>query len=199
MENLCKNARDVMLAQITQLFGEEDDTTVEDRTAMAEYLQGCLQDYMARKCKPPELGEPFPPLNEEEAEAEGASATATPAKESSKDTALPAPSTELPSIATAVISNGSNIPAKGNIVIRRVLDEPSKSAETNQPASSSSTSTLSGPPKHQRALQQAFNPLRSNNITKLFEREHAPGIRQAGCPCCYPDNPSTFADKMMML
>ena len=59
MENLCRYARDVMLAQITQLFGE-DQESVTDRYAMAEYLQVCLQDYMANDCRAPKQGEPFP-------------------------------------------------------------------------------------------------------------------------------------------
>ncbi|KAL3937307.1 MAG: hypothetical protein SGBAC_007559, partial [Bacillariaceae sp.] len=59
MEKLCIGARDVMLAQMTQLFGEENDSTVGDRKAMAEYLQLCLQQYIDNGCKPPSLGEPF--------------------------------------------------------------------------------------------------------------------------------------------
>ena len=66
-------------------------------------------------------------------------------------------------------------------------------------AVSAGTPVMNGPPKHQRALQQALNPSRSNNISKLFQREHAPGIRQAGCPCCDPDIPSALLDNMMML
>jgi hypothetical protein len=40
-------------------------------------------------------------------------------------------------------------------------------------------------------------------LSRLVEREqmapHAPGIRQAGCPCCDPDNPSNVVDQLMLL
>jgi hypothetical protein len=66
---LCLHARDVMLAQITQLFGQEnnvgvenekDNGTMDDRQAMAEYLQQCLQQYILAKCQAPLEGEAFP-------------------------------------------------------------------------------------------------------------------------------------------
>eukprot|EP00536_Pseudo-nitzschia_multiseries_P015049 jgi/Psemu1/158337/gw1.813.22.1 len=77
MERVCTYARDVMIAQITQLFGEggsnsnnsnnnsnntaeeADDSAQKDRIAMARFLQACLQDYIDGGCKPPPLGEPF--------------------------------------------------------------------------------------------------------------------------------------------
>ena len=33
----------------------------------------------------------------------------------------------------------------------------------------------------------------------LMEREHAPGVRRSGCPCCNPDDPANVLDKMMQL
>eukprot|EP00816_Leptocylindrus_hargravesii_P006860 CAMPEP_0196814460 /NCGR_PEP_ID=MMETSP1362-20130617/43343_1 /TAXON_ID=163516 /ORGANISM="Leptocylindrus danicus, Strain CCMP1856" /LENGTH=372 /DNA_ID=CAMNT_0042191073 /DNA_START=107 /DNA_END=1222 /DNA_ORIENTATION=+ len=33
-------------------------------------------------------------------------------------------------------------------------------------------------------------------IQQMYEREHAPGVRRAGCPCCDPDDPSNVIDKM---
>jgi hypothetical protein len=191
MEKLCIAARDIMLAQITQLFGEEQDSTVPDRKAMAEYLQGCLQDYIERNCKPPELGEAFPAL--EEKVKEQASTKTHPA---SSETSTTTPSATTVSSSTA---------SQGNLVIRRDLKEATTTGSTKAtiaPPSSTPTTVLSarsGPPKHERAIQQALNPFQSNNISKLFEREHAPGIRQPGCPCCDPDNPSTIVDNLMML
>ena len=38
-----------------------------------------------------------------------------------------------------------------------------------------------------------------SSISQLFNREHAPGIRQPGCPCCDPDNPDNVLDKMMTM
>ena len=53
------------------------------------------------------------------------------------------------------------------------------------------------PTKHQRALQAAGSADSASRISRLFDREHAPGIRQAGCPCCDPDNPSALLESMM--
>lgn len=55
MERLSIRARDVMLAQITQLFDDR-----ESRKLMAEYLQQSLQEYIERDCEAPEYGQPFP-------------------------------------------------------------------------------------------------------------------------------------------
>ena len=65
-EKLCFQARDVMLAQITQLMGEDD---LEGRQLMAEYLQECLQRDMKRGCVAPEYGEPFPDDNDKKESA----------------------------------------------------------------------------------------------------------------------------------
>jgi hypothetical protein len=185
MENLCIAARDVMLSQITQLFGEEQDHTVADRTAMAEYLQQCLQDYVARDCKPPELGEPFAPLLEEEKVAADKEDDSKPTKESTTTTSTSS------STSSSTVSVSSSTP-NGNFVIRR----------DTAPAKSKPPAIMGGPGRkqHHRAIQQALNPYTTNNnIAALFQREHAPGIRQAGCPCCDPENPSNIVDSMMML
>ena len=57
MERLGLRARDVTLAQITQLFDDR-----ESRKLMAEYLRQSLQEYIDRDCEAPEYGQPFPEL-----------------------------------------------------------------------------------------------------------------------------------------
>lgn len=54
VERLGLRARDVMIAQVEQIFVDK-----ESKRAMAEYLQQCLQDYLDRDCVAPEYGEPF--------------------------------------------------------------------------------------------------------------------------------------------
>jgi hypothetical protein len=100
MERLGLRARDVMLAQVTQLF--ED---VPSRKIMAEYLKQCLQDYVDRDCEAPEYGEPFAELAVEE---KGATET----EDSEKAANM------------ASIQSGT-----GNIVIRRVIDEDDSKKE----------------------------------------------------------------------
>jgi hypothetical protein len=91
-------------------------------------------------------------------------------------------------------------PITGNVVIKRVVDDPSES-NGNAPSGSSSASAFryKVPVKHQRVIHNALNPSTSSSISNLFNREHAPGIRQAGCPCCDPENLSNVVDTMMML
>ncbi|KAL3903630.1 MAG: hypothetical protein SGARI_005288, partial [Bacillariaceae sp.] len=71
-------------------------------------------------------------------------------------------------------------------------------------ASTPSTTISAGqaqlPTKHQKAIQGALgssSASASASISRLFDRQHAPGIRQAGCPCCDPDNPSALLENMM--
>lgn len=52
--------------------------------------------------------------------------------------------------------------------------------------------------------QQQVNIMMTNQdstqlLAQLSQREHSAGVRQVGCPCCDPDNPSNYVDSMMML
>lgn len=187
MERLCLNARDVMLVQITQLFGDDPDSDVEGRRLMAEYLKQSLQDYIDRGCVPPEWGQPFPELQ---------------AKAGDKE---PPPTS-------------ANTNSSGNIVIRRPVDDdddeivavaPPAAATTTSsstPSSSSSSSAIVNSVvqrRQQQAVQQrldsAASPSATSILAQLSQREHAPGVRRPGCPCCDPDNPSNVIDRMMLL
>ena len=207
VEKLCLNARDVMLGQITQLFGDED---VDGRRLMALYLQKSLQDYMDRDCLPPEWGEPFPELqNGNQKEEVAAENRNSAAKDESKDEKQ------------AKAAGSSGLKGTGNLVIRRPIDEDDDSAKeegekvilTLSTAASKtasipiSTNKFSlAPPsvdsvtrkRQQQAASRQLN--KSGNIlSRLAEREHAPGLRRPGCPCCDPDNPSNVIDQMMQL
>lgn len=199
IEKLCINARDVMLAQITQLFGgDEDDNTVPDRRAMAEYLQLCLQQYIDNNCIPPELGQPIPLLEEKQKELETDDMVDTIKEKEVR-------SSSSVTTTTTTISTAAK-PGKGNLVIRRVIEEePPASLLSNNTKNNNNNKNNkyygSGKPKkkYEKNIQQALNPLQSNSISKLFSQEHAPGIRQPGCPCCDPDNPNNIVDQMMMI
>ena len=202
MERVCMYARDVMIAQITQLFGdgsESDDSAVDDRVAMATYLQACLQDYITAGCKPPSFGEPFVGID--------SSASIPTAKEDSNDKSsnesIDDGKNENPQ--STSVGNATAIPSKGNIVIRRKMDDDV--ATKNQTSTYGNGTTTSirvrQPPRHERGIQQALGQQRiggnSSTISSLFEREHAPGIRKPGCPCCNPDDPAALADSFMMM
>jgi len=191
MERLCLYVRDIMLAQITQLFGEDQDSHA-DRLSMAEYLKGCLEDYISNGCKAPEEGAAFPLVSSkvsEDPKVEMENNSSDDKKDEAK---------------------GVVFPKTGNIVIKRVVEEePSKSnntksQQTSTSSSSGDTAILTGrvPIRHQRAIQRALNPTSATSatsISNIFNREHAPNIRLSGCPCCDPENLSTVVDNMMML
>jgi hypothetical protein len=230
MEKVCMYARDVMIGQITQLFGDDtnDDSAVKDRTIMANFLQSCLQDYLANGCKPPEEGEPFIITSNNDANTNTNTNTNTNnnnnnnnnnkfvddgiTEEEKKDE--PSSNEEIKEETKQQQQPRKNtIPSKGNIVIRRVIDDTATATTTatttannnndndNKSGGSGSTTTsIRGqPPKHQRAINQALNQGSRSNISSLFDREHAPGIRKPGCPCCDPDDPSVVADNIMMM
>ena len=195
MERLCRQARDVMLGQITQLFG---DTDLSGRTLMAEYLQSSLQEYVERGCEPPEWGAPFPAV--------------TPNRE---ETTTASSETDL--------STTSSFPiGKGNVVIQRPVDDEEGTsantiAVTNASSFVNSSSSLRSPSDNvssatakpnsgsvnsvtkRRQQQAATRALRNNTslLSQLSSREHAPGIRRPGCPCCDPDNLSTVVNQML--
>ena len=167
VEKLCLTTRDNMLAQITQLFGDDD---VEGRRLMATYLLESLQQYMDRDCQPPEWGEPFP----EQAKEVDANA----------------------------MESANGLP-KGNVVIRRPDDSGSVAIQAPPPFAISSTPSTSVSSvsrlRQQRTVSQRLSTGPSNTLSRLTEREHAPGLRRPGCPCCDPDNPSNVIDRMMQL
>eukprot|EP00529_Nitzschia_sp_RCC80_P029427 CAMPEP_0113446960 /NCGR_PEP_ID=MMETSP0014_2-20120614/3988_1 /TAXON_ID=2857 /ORGANISM="Nitzschia sp." /LENGTH=322 /DNA_ID=CAMNT_0000338093 /DNA_START=51 /DNA_END=1019 /DNA_ORIENTATION=+ /assembly_acc=CAM_ASM_000159 len=213
MEKLCLYARDVMIGQITQLFGDgsddfsNDPNSIKDRQAMAEYLQMCLKDYIDRKCQPPEEGQPFSPITNNDSVKEPKETKPHGDGETDADTS------SKPKSASTTTTTTSSIPKTGNIVIRRVADNGGTGSESVS-SSSTTTAKANGPTttttisargvvpsqSQQRAVSAAMNSgTSSNTISRLFERQHAPGIRKPGCPCCDPDNTSTVVDNMMML
>jgi hypothetical protein len=190
MEKLCLQARDLMLVQITQLFGEESDT-VDSRRLMAEYLQQSLQEYIQHGCIPPEWGQPFSAEGDNNRDENGTESTAAGAA-----TASSSPS------------------GKGNIVIQRPVDDeeeqvpqqnvPSASFAPSPAPSEASVNSMTLRRQQQAAEQRIVSSGNSSSsssmiLTQLSQREHAPGVRRAGCPCCDPDNPSNVVDRMMML
>lgn len=113
---------------------------------------------------------------------------------------------------TTTIGNAQQIDllrnSNKNVVIRRrVLDDtitPSVLAPT--PAMSSTTRTNSLLPiesvaarRRQQNWSRALSSTNSNPLQLLAQREHAPGLRPVGCPCCDPDNPSNVADQFLHL
>lgn len=189
MERLCLQARDVMLGQITQLFGD-DATDVEGRKLMAEYLQQSLRDYIDAGCQPPNWGEDFP----------------TEEKKSEENN----PGVESEGVADSL----STFAPTGNIVLQRPTDDEAEGKEDRSPEASAYRDQLTQSfhrqrrpdvntvtrRRHQQLASRRLSAIEQNSgalLSRLAEREHAPGVRRAGCPCCDPDGPSNAMDRFM--
>jgi len=141
MERLCLQARDVMLAQITQLFGggfeegeegdaegvrdgDDDDDDVEGRRLMAQYLQRSLQEYMNGGCKAPEWGKPFPESDAAttamDTETAGAGADGNDA--GNRGVSVPN-EPQQQQHDEGVSAEAGSLPQTGNLVIRRPVDD----------------------------------------------------------------------------
>eukprot|EP00804_Cyclotella_cryptica_P027336 CCRYP_016214-RA/>CCRYP_016214-RA protein AED:0.05 eAED:0.05 QI:296/1/1/1/0.5/0.33/3/55/309 len=181
VESICLKARDTVFAQIGQLVGDDDtNDSREGRKMVAEYLQRCLVEYVDRGCKAPEWGEPFPPVsdagtNEDQGHSQ-------PPTEQSQETG------------TAKVTMDVKW-GKGNIVIRRPVDEGSTSIQTQvRTEQNNSFSNI-----QQRTVRVVSSSVSSQSLLQqLSQSKHAPGIRRPGCPCCDPDSATTYADKMML-
>jgi len=213
-----RRARDIMLGQITQVYGssntttdattttensstlfggttntnkasvEEEQALLQQRLDMAKYLQTCLQEYIHRQGQVPPEGQDYENDDDE--------ATTTTTDNDTKP-----------------------IASSGNIVLRRPIDEETNDttpnvtmskdtptfSSTQPPQPSTTHNTLSfslvgsGVSKSQQkvASQQLSRQLNLTSADFLTQREHAPGIRRPGCPCCDPDNPSNHLDRIL--
>jgi hypothetical protein len=198
MEKLCIQARDVMLGQITQLFAEDDQN---GRQLMAEYLQICLQEYIDRGCTPPEWGEPFSSVKREEENFgdnpsgdEGKAATSEPKAENRQHDKTTAPQTSPPPAP----------PSKGNFVFKRPVDSednPTRIDSLDTTKYTTVSFTVAANASKQPGTTASTSAYISSQsiMAQLNERQHAPGIRQPGCPCCDPDNATNALDQMIAL
>jgi hypothetical protein len=235
MEKLYLSARDVMLAKVAQLFGDEnDEPSAESRRLMALYLQASLQEYMDRGCVAPEWGEPFPVMAESTSPQDGsvdagaqqstsdvAGGSVDP-KRTEGDTTLRSSGPSAAGDATGILKgniSGSLI-STGNVVMRRPLDDEDGNESASPIPLGTSTARYGGSGSRRVSTVNTRTALRQQQsasrqissavvaadstssvlLSRLVQREqHARGIRQAGCPCCDPDNPSNVVDQIMLL
>jgi hypothetical protein len=198
MEKLCIQARDVMLGQITQLFAEDDQN---GRQLMAEYLQGCLQVYVDRGCTPPEWGEPFA-FKKGDKENVGDNLRANGGKAPTSESE--ANIQQHDKTTTPQTSPPPTPPSKGNFVFKRPVDAEDKptridTLDTTKYTTVPYTVTANASKPSGANATSSVNTSLNTIVAQLNERQHAPGIRQPGCPCCDPDSATTVIDQMMAL
>jgi hypothetical protein len=205
---LALQARDVMLGQITQLFDDQ-----ESRKLMAEYLQQQLQQFVNRDCEDPVWGQEYEPsatttsrgsLEDATTQLSLGESTMSSGQEFDNTSASMTSNDNLTNQAQQMdLLRNSN----KNVVMKRVLDSnPPVSSASALPTPILPTSNAHTPlpidsvaarrrqQNWSRALSSAPSPLQL-----LTQRQHAPGLRPVGCPCCDPDNPSNVADQFLHL
>jgi hypothetical protein len=57
-ERVCLQLRDLVFGRIGGLVGNGNEE-IEDRRILAEYIKNAMEDYLARDCRAPPLGQPF--------------------------------------------------------------------------------------------------------------------------------------------
>ena len=205
-ERTCLQLRDIALGRIGGMIGIGDsETEIEERRLLAEYLRSALTDYLDRGCVAPELGEAFQKL------------------EISKDDYH----AEITNVSNNATQNGAEVikgsmEGSGNFVIRRKAESidsegksilgkkehlNGKSSSNLKNSDSSSNRSLNNDSssmesamdwrRRQTMTTSLQLPSSDNILQRLSEREHAPGMRSPGCPCCEPDNIDTVLNNMM--
>lgn len=204
-ESTCLQLRDLVFGRVGGLVGSGDsETEVEERRLLVEYLMSSMQDYLATNCVAPELGKPF-----EMEKNEVATLTSETMDNSTS-------ASDRPESTTQILQG--TMEGSGNFVIRRQSDinegTSISSSSSSQKASRSdpkrTNNNLSHPNKNvssesamewrrRQTMTQSLQLPSSNNILqRLADREHAPGVRSPGCPCCDPDNLDNIVNNIML-
>jgi len=183
-----------MFLQIEQTMGSNNnisgDTVVSDqdkhkmkegKVLLAKYLIQCLNEYIDNDCTPPSSISSLEP--------EG-------------DMALD--SSNQQGINVSVIQG--DIQGSGNFVIRRKnedLEINSATVPTHSETNTNNAATENTMDWRRRKMMEksVMESLSSSTalLEKLTDRDHAPGIRKQGCPCCDPESISNIVDQMLSM
>lgn len=218
-ESTCFAVRDLLFGRIGGLVGSGDEEgEIEDRKVLAEYMRAALDDYLKRGCVAPPLGEPFEPLNK--IDTENDLEDMSKIKEEKDDNVEKIqPKKEVNVIQGSMTGNGNfiirreeeddneTITKSGTMKDPTIINKVSHSSKiaatnaTNSSLTNNSSSTRSESAMEWRRRQNMSQSLQlgsDNIIQRLAEREHAPGVRSPGCPCCDPDNIQNVVEGMML-
>lgn len=196
-ESTCLNTRDFVLGRIGGILGIGDsEVLVEERQILAEYLKQCLEDYVENRCVAPELGKPFPDKVEKNEVDVPEELKASDNQSDEKNGAESKGSDEVKNNGVDVLQG--SIKGNGNFVIRRTLEDDSLKPN---PPKLQSKYTVNGTSRRKQQLMEKSLQLPTSSdamIRCLADKEHAPGIRSPGCPCCDPDNVQNIVDDIML-
>lgn len=99
-----------------------------------------------------------------------------------------------------------------NVNVDRSLTQPPSLSSTTPSSSTTNTNANATVDNTAKRSESAMDWRRRQNMTqslqlgqssdnillRLAEREHAPGVRSPGCPCCDPDNIGNIVEGMML-
>eukprot|EP00550_Attheya_septentrionalis_P010517 CAMPEP_0198304596 /NCGR_PEP_ID=MMETSP1449-20131203/57484_1 /TAXON_ID=420275 /ORGANISM="Attheya septentrionalis, Strain CCMP2084" /LENGTH=309 /DNA_ID=CAMNT_0044007123 /DNA_START=2699 /DNA_END=3628 /DNA_ORIENTATION=+ len=205
LERTLQRSRDVMLAQIEQLY-EPDD--LEGRRLMVQYLRQSLDEYVSRNCTLPSEQDDEEAKTDAIGTANTAPVPSNALENKDSDLTKKEAIQAMPTVTLADTKATSETKAAtgtGNFIIRRPVEDNSSNRTQvieKKPASKETAMDWRRRQVMETEMQAAMLSSSSSSqgiIQRLAEREHAPGIRRTGCPCCDPDNPSNVVDSMMML
>jgi len=223
VERTCLLARDVVLNQVEKCYGDVEGKRLMAEyliLALQEYVErGCVAPEFGLPFPPVESKEQD---CQEQSMDTGygkgdATENAKGDKSSEKQNADESSSNQLEKFKTMSTGNG-------NFVIRRLQEQSDRDKTVEQlnqkpstnngdhvePPSPSLPKSLSAPNGsamppitqtewrlRQSMTAPSITSSSSSIMQKLSEREHAPGIRRPGCPCCDPDNLSNIVDRLL--
>ena len=189
------SVRDTLFGSIQQAVPDDDSS---GRKLLAEYLIASLQNYITNDCVPPEIGVAF---DEDESLILDPKPVETPKLTSDvRITDNDGISSEIKVVEDKADNNdasreikvvecNNNNEATGNFIYKLPndnadsLSKPSKSKELPMDRGLCSAAAWRKQPK----INTGFLKSSATILNEMFEREHAPGIRRRGCPCCDPD------------
>ena len=209
VERLAIQLRDVVLAQVTQLGGDD----VALRAQLAGLLQTDLDAYVQHECIPPPIEGEYSSASPKDEVENSSGDNGNAAVSESTVTAPRIPPTTDDTSATTSIALGDAMAAaiqrattsspsnnSSSFVPQRILPSQRFSlAATTRPSRLSSFDSVSRRRQQAAATRNLLMSSSSNNNNLLHNRRgqrHA--TRIMGCPCCETDD-STSIDQMMQL
>ena len=180
------NVRDSMFGSIQQAVPDND---AGGKRILAEYLIASLREYIDNECVPPEFGKMYPSKESEENDLQNSKSDIVSGSiVNNSDTAK--------NTVAEIEAGSSSVTEKSKINTTSSDTENYSIVEPNNLISTGLNSAVAW--KQKRKMDNSILGS-SSIIQQIYEREHEPGIRRPGCPCCDPDDPSNILDKMMML
>ena len=210
--NECVDVRDLALARIDQLM-----YTREDKMLAVKFLMASLREYACNGFELPEPGAKYDgDAKDRMAEMEISDFFGiADAKDVGGDAGVDIDVDDIDGDTDVAAAEAKHVapPPNGNFVIKRSKSKSSIVVAGSSEVVERSPRNSSLPkeeerternPLFSRRTMEATNRMMDKQMSsgdilaQMMQREHAPGVRVRGCPCCDPDDPSNVIDRMLM-